>query len=206
MDGGTNGFFTLFVLQHGRLDLQRDKSNWGSIGGCGQIRWVEVCDAIGPRHAWEARPHSNGGHHFFILLSLFTWVTKAWAGNLYSRRMHWRSKFDAQYCLNVVPFVVYWENPSSSFPATLCIRFVVLLGEQYFFFFFSKRLQLITVKHRHTTIWELTDIREAGTERLNGATAYLSIFPRDSMERNRQPPEHNTSHLANRDQLSKKLG
>lgn len=111
------------------------------------------------------------------------------------------TKFDAQYCLNVVPFVVYWENPSSSFPATLCIRFVVLLGEQYFF----KRLQLITVKHRHTTIWELTDIREAGTERLNGATAYLSIFPLDIMERNRQPPEHNTSHLANRDQLSKKL-
>lgn len=115
-----------------------------------------------------------------------------------------RTKFDAQYCLNVVPFVVYGENPSSSFPATLCLHFVVLLGEQYFFFF-SKRLQLITVKHRHTTIWELTDIREAGTERLNGATAYLSVFPRDNMERNRQPPEHNTSHLANRDQLSKKL-
>lgn len=72
MDGGTNGFLTLFVLQHGKLDLQRDKGNWGSIGGCGQIRWVEVCDVIEPRHAWEARPHLNGGQHFFIQLSLFT--------------------------------------------------------------------------------------------------------------------------------------
>lgn len=61
-----------------------------------------------------------------ILLTLFPQISKALTGNLNSCQTHSKSKFDAQYCLNVVLFVVYWENTWSPFPAWLCIHFLVL--------------------------------------------------------------------------------